>query len=645
MASAPWFWRIPHETPLAYAGRSPGITLATIEPLRVSCLSSLIPTRMVVSQLLRSLLGLLVVISLGIRIAISADDAGRATVPIGTVVPDLTFTDIRTVRHSLSDLGEHKAIVLVFTTTDCPLVRRYIPRLGELAIKSRDRGVAFVAVNVGADDTIREMAAQAVDLESPLIFVKDYDHSCVRAVGVTKTPEVVVLDAQRTLRYRGRIDDQLRIGGTRPVATRHDLEQALDEILEGRAVSVPETLADGCLITVPAPLKLEPGVTWATSIASIVHKRCSGCHQPGQPAPFSLRTHDEVIAHAEMIAEVVRNESMPPWYAAPGKGEFQNTCALTDGERQTLLAWLEHGRPAGETTQAPEPPAAAKETWRIGKPDLVLTMLEEHTIPATGFVDYKYSVLPFLALKETWVEAVEIRPTNRAIVHHCNMAYVTKDGASEGTFITGYVPGGQPLDLGRFGNGIACRIPEKSGLGLQIHYTTTGKEERGKIQVGLRFPRSPVRKRVQHFLLDPRGWTIPPHDPAFRLSAAHTLEHDVSLLGMFTHMHVRGRDMTFYAEAPGESRETLLQIPNYNFEWQLGYEIETGKKQLPKGTRIEAIAHFDNSAFNPYNPDASASVRYGPQTVDEMFNGFVFYVDAHESLEIPVDSKTGWRKP
>lgn len=600
---------------------------------------------MVVSRFLNSLVALLVVIGLASGVDVYADDSGWMSVPMGTVIADLNFTDIRALRRSLSDLGEKKAIVLVFTTTDCPLVRRYIPRLGELAAQYHDRGVAFVAVNVGADDTIREMAAQAVDLESPLIFVKDYDLSSVRAVGVTKTPEVAVLDSLRTLRYRGRIDDQLRIGGTRPQATRFDLEQALDEIVEGRAVSVPETPADGCLITPPIPRKLEAGISWETSIAALVHRRCSGCHQPGQAAPFSLRTYEEVVTHAEMIAEVVRNESMPPWYAAPGKGEFQNSCALTRNERETFLAWLEHGQSAGVLANAPAPPPAVTEKWRIGKPDLVLTMLEEHTVPATGFVPYKYTVLPFLALQETWVEAVEIRPTNRAIVHHCNMAYVTKDGASEGTFITGYVPGGQPLDLGRFGNGIACRIPEKAGLGLQIHYTTTGKEERGRIQVGLRFPRSPVRKQVQHFLLDPRGWTIPPHDPAFRLSEAHTLDSDISLLGMFTHMHVRGRDMTFYADAPGKSRETLLQIPNYNFEWQLGYEIEAGQKTLPKGTRIEAIAHFDNSDFNPYNPDASSAVRYGPQTVDEMFNGFVFYVDANENLEVPVDPRTGWKKP
>jgi hypothetical protein len=268
-------------------------------------------------------------------------------------------------------------------------------------------------------------------------------------------------------------------------------------------------------------------------------------------------------------------------------------------------------------------------------------MSEEHTIPATGFVPYKYVVLPQIFFSETWVEAFEIKPLNPSIVHHCNMAYMTKDGAGNETFITGYVPGGQPMDLGKFDNGVAYRIPAGAALGLQIHYTTTGIEQKGKIQVGLRFPKREVRKRLHHFVLDPRGWEIPPNDPAFRIESSHTLKHNANLLGLFTHMHVRGRDMTFYAEQSGKDRETLLQIPNYNFEWQLGYELAPGAKNFAKGTKVQAVAHFDNSPFNPYNPDPKVAVHYGPQTVDEMFNGFVFYVDNDEDLSIKVNPKNG----
>jgi thiol-disulfide isomerase/thioredoxin len=562
-------------------------------------------------------------------------------VPIGTVIQDLRFTDIRGLDRNLSELGESPALVLAFTTTTCPLVRKSLPKLTELARKYQDQGVRFVIVNVGAGDTIRDMAAQAVDFEVPLVFVKDEDHSCCRALGITRTPQVAVLDATRTLRYRGRIDDQLRIGGTRPVPTRHDLEVALQEILAGQPVSIAETTVDGCAITPPPSRPQQQGITWSEHIAGIVHARCAQCHRPGTAAPFSLLTYDEVSAHSEMIKVVVARETMPPWYAARQHGHFQNNAALSEAEQGLILDWIALGRPVGEISQAPAPPEPATSEWRIGEPDLVITTIEEFTIPATGFIPYRYTVLPFLTFQETWIEAIEIKPDNRAVVHHCNMAYITSEGAGEQTFITGYVPGGQPMDASRFNHGVAVRLPARAGLGLQIHFTTTGKEERCRIQVGLRFPRGVVRKQLRHFLIDPHRWQIPPHDPAFRVEGTYTLDRDVELLGLFTHMHLRGRDMTFYAEAPGQSRERLLQIPNYNFEWQLGYEIGLGEKPLSKGTVIRAVAHFDNSAFNPYNPDPSATVVYGPQSVDEMFNGFGFYVDRHESLNIRVNPQTG----
>jgi hypothetical protein len=203
------------------------------------------------------------------------------------------------------------------------------------------------------------------------------------------------------------------------------------------------------------------------------------------------------------------------------------------------------------------------------------------------------------------------------------------------------VPGGQPLDLARFGNGAAVRIPPLSALGLEIHYTTTGKEDRCRISVGLRFPRGTVRKQLRHVLLDPRQIAIPPGHGAFPIRAGRTLDRDVTLLGLFSHMHLRGKDMTFFADVPGQPRATLLQIANYNFGWQLGYEIEPGRVRLPKGTRLEAVAHYDNSAFNPYNPDATRTVPWGQQSYDEMFNGFAFFVADDEDLDLKIDPRTG----
>ncbi len=582
-------------------------------------------------------------LTLGVLSAAACPAAAAPTVPLGSEVANLRFKDIRGLVRSLDDFGKPKACVLVFTTTQCPLVRKSIPKLSALEKEWSPRGVQFAAINVSPQDTLREIAGQAIELDAVFPFVKDVDQSCARTLGIERTPTVVILDDHRRIVYRGRIDDQLRLGGDRPEPTRTDLAIALSELLEGRPISVQETAVDGCLITSPVTtVDDRPPPTFHQDVAGILQQRCVRCHREGQSAPFALTDFPSVSAHAEMIAEVVTDERMPPWYAHPKFGKFQNDPSLTRAERETLVRWVRSGRAEGNPADAP--PVANREAasgWRIGKPDVVIKMLEEHTIPATGYVDYRHLALPYVFLNETWLEAVEIRPDNPAVVHHCNMAYVTTAGAGEETFITGYVPGGQPMDLAHFDNGLAFRVPKLAGLGLQIHYTTTGKPERCRISVGLRFPRRDVQKQLRHVLLDPRRIRIAPGHGAFAISAEKTLERDISLLGMFSHMHLRGKDMTFYAEPPDQPRETLLQIPNFNFEWQLAYELAPGTKRLPKGTRLQAVAHYDNSAFNPYNPDPNRTVPYGQQSYDEMFNGYMFFVDEHEQLNLKVDARTG----
>ena len=348
-----------------------------------------------------------------------------------------------------------------------------------------------------------------------------------------------------------------------------------------------------------------------------------------------------------MIAEVVREQRMPPWYANPRYGHFQNDRTLTSAERLTILQWIRGGmKPGTSTDLPPHLEDSGQTTWRIGKPDLILTMLVPEQLPAEGFVPYRYTVLPHVFLQDTWIEALEIRPDNRRVVHHANLAYGSPSHKpGHDTFITGYVPGGQPMDLSHFDNGVSFRIPSLSVLGLQIHYVTTGKPEQCRISVGVRFARKPVKKRLHHRLMDPHGFRIPPGHPAWPVRESTTLDNDVTLLGLFTHMHVRGKDMTFYAHHPNGKKETLLQIPNFSFDWQQAYEIKAGEKLLPKGTRLEAVAHYDNSPFNPYNPDSKATVRYGPQSIHEMMNGYVFFTIDSENLNLNIDPGTGWSIP
>jgi thiol-disulfide isomerase/thioredoxin len=566
--------------------------------------------------------------------------AAGTEVEVGTRVANLTFKDIHFLPRSLDELAAKKAVVLIFTNTSCPLVQRYFPTLNALENDYRDQGVQVLAVNVGADDTILTMAAQAVRFEVGFPFVKDFDARGARALGVERTPTAVLLDGQRRLCYRGRIDDQYRLVGTRAAATRHDLREALDAVLAGREVAVKETPVDGCLITRPAPPRVDRPITFAEHVAPILRKHCQECHRPGTTAPFPLITYKQVASRADMVAEVVAEGRMPPWFASPKHGTFINRRALTADERDTVLAWARAGTPRGDDSRLPKAPPADQRDgqWLIGTPDLIVRAPEHH-LPASGDVPYKYVMLPYVFKEETWLQGVQILPDNPRVLHHCNMAHVqlTKK-FDDSNFITGTVPGGSPVLLR---DGLAMRIPKGSTLILQIHYVTTGREERCRISVGFRYAREVVQKETHHLLLEDIKFAIPPGAPAYPVSASKVLDRDAVGIGLFAHMHLRGRDMTFRAHYPDGKTETLLVIPNYSFDWQIPYVWEPGTKRFPRGTRLESIAHYDNSPFNPFNPDPTATVREGPQTHHEMLNGFVFYTDANERLNLRVDPKTG----
>ena len=277
--------------------------------------------------------------------------------------------------------------------------------------------------------------------------------------------------------------------------------------------------------------------------------------------------------------------------------------------------------------------------WRIGEPDLVLKVPVPIRVPAEGYVDYRYYVLPYRFTRDTWVHSIEIRPENRRVLHHANLAYAERGlrYRQEG-FITGQVPGGRPVQLE---DGTAVLIPAGSILAFQCHYVTTGKPEVDRLAVGLVFPKVPVQRRLRCLIVHTPHFEIPPGVRAHHVAASRTLQHDAVGLGLFSHMHLRGRDMTFRATFPDQRQETLLVVPNYNFDWQDAYVFPAGAARFPKGTKIDVIAHFDNSDFNPFNPDPAVPVRFGLQTYHEMMYGFFFYTAAGESLGLAVDPATG----
>lgn len=572
--------------------------------------------------------------ALVLLLALGADAADSPKV--GDAVGKLKFTDIRSLPRTLDDFGQKKAVVLVFVNATCPVAQRYLPTLQALEKEYRDKGVQFVAMNASEEDTLIETATQAVKFEVEFPFVKDFGGACARAVGVTRTAETVVLDSERRIRYRGRVDDQFRLGGARKDATSHELRDALDAVLAGKEVKAAETEVDGCPITFPRPRKPRD-VNFAEHVAPILQKHCWECHKAGGSAPFALTSYKQAAAKAEVIAEVIIDQRMPPWFASHEFGPFVNRRGLSDEEREAISDWVKGGTAAGDLAKVPAAPPEAKSKWLIGEPDLVLESAE-FELPAKGDIPYKYAVLPHLFAEDTWVQGVQITSNNPQSLHHANLAHGNLKGINPENFVTGYVPGGEPMNLD---NGVGYLIPKGSFLGLQIHFVSTGKPEKCKIRVGLRYPREVIQTRLRNIQLTDSRFAIPPGAPAHKVSAGRTLDTDIIGVGLFSHMHLRGKDMTFTAEPPGGKKETLLIIANYNFEWQIPYRWEPGKKRFAKGTRLECVAHYDNSPFNPYNPDATATVRNGPQTHNEMMYGFFFYTHADEKLGLRIDPKTG----
>ncbi len=472
--------------------------------------------------------------------------AQENSVKVGQQIEALTFKDIRFLPRSLEDFGDKQAVVIICANTTCPLVKRYLPTIKRLEEKYRDDGVQFVLLNVAASDSLLEMAEFAVQYEIDFPAVKDADGSCVAALGMTRTPEVAVLDGQHRLQYRGRINDQYRIGGALPKATHEYLVDAIDAVLKGEPVAVPQTPVDGCLITSPTAVEPNEAITFAKHIEPIIRKHCVECHRPGTEAPFGLTTYDEVAGQGEMIAEVVADGRMPPRFAGHQFKEFYNLREMTSQEREQIEQWVAAEMPRG-TYDGIQPPAAVEpvsEGWVIGEPDLVLTMVETHQLPADGYIDYKYVTLPHVFTDDTWVQAIQILPDNPSVVHHCNILSIPVGGDwRKAAFITGKVPGSGPLTLA---NGVAQRIPAHSVLAMQIHYTSTGKPEQSKISVGFRFARGKVKKELRHILLKNDDFEIPPGDGNHQVTSSQTLRgSDARVRVVYAHASPRqGYDLS-----------------------------------------------------------------------------------------------------
>ncbi|HKV39328.1 MAG TPA: cytochrome c [Blastocatellia bacterium] len=358
-------------------------------------------------------------------------------------------------------------------------------------------------------------------------------------------------------------------------------------------------------------------VTFDKDVAPILNANCAQCHRPGEIAPMSLLTYKDARPWARSIREKVLQRVMPPWHADPHYGEFTNDRRLTQKEIDTIAAWVDQGAKEGDAKDLPAQPRFV-DGWNIGKPDAVFYLPADFPVPATGVVDYKYFTVPTNYAEDRWVQAAEIRPGNRSVVHHV-IVFVQKDGKQ--SLLTGYAPGEQPSILPP---GTAKKIPAGANLVFQVHYTPNGKAATDRSYVGLIFAKHPPEHELLTRPVLNGRFVIPAGDPDYKVESTYTFQQDAHIVSLMPHMHWRGKDFEIRVVTPDGVSKVILSVPKYDFSWQSYYLLKE-PIAVPKGARVDCLAHFDNSAANKYNPDPAKEVRWGDQTWQEMMIGWVSY--------------------
>ncbi|MEP4077325.1 redoxin domain-containing protein [Haloferula sp.] len=552
---------------------------------------------------------------------------------VGRMIPDLSLKDHEGESRRLSELQQGRPLIIAMTSASCPISRKYGPVISKLERVCEDSGVALILLNPLQGEggpSVQDWISQ-MRLRSP--YFLDRKHVLSKSLGASSTAEVFLLDPKRTLIYRGAIDDQYGFGYSLDAPRSHYLLNALAEWKAGRAVSIAATTAPGCELD----LEVAPGgaasVTYHNRISRIIQSHCLECHRDGGVGPFSLASPDDLLENAAMIRRVVKRGIMPPWFAAKLPDETHspwiNDRTLSKADREDLLNWLSSDHPMGDPADAPVPKAYPDE-WSIGEPDLIVTMPERVEVKAEGTMPYVYQVAEHVVAKDRYIQAVQVRPEALESVHHVLVSLVPpkRKGSrkaadrKQDAFLGIYVPGSSALV---YPDGYGRFIPAGSRFKFQLHYTPNGVKTSDLTSVGLVFSSKPVDHVVRVAEISNESFKIPPHAANHRVEAELDVPMDVKVLSFMPHMHLRGKAFRYELVEPDQSRSVLLEVPRYDFNWQLFYKYAE-PRVIRRGSRIEVTGWFDNSAENPANPDPSQVVRFGEQTEEEMLIGYVEYV-------------------
>ena len=556
--------------------------------------------------------------------------------------------DLRGTLHPLSQNDKGMVRAFVFLSTTCPISNSYIQELNRQYEALPSRIQLFGVISnpaISRGEAIKHF--RDFDAKFPILF--DGSELLAEVLQPTHVPEAFLVDSSGKVIYRGAIDNAYEsIGRRRANVEQHFLQDALEAVTNCKSVLVSQTKPVGCLFPRAGVSVESSGVTYARDIAPLIQSRCQNCHRPGQVAPFSLTNYEEAVSHADMLVEVTKLRIMPPWIPGPSTfHRFVGQRWLTDRELLLLRGWVESGCPRGNDSDLPPQPAL-DEGWQLGQPDLVVRMQETFTVPADGPDLLQNFVIPIKIPEDKLVAAVEFHPGNKRVVHHAVLFLDDKGQARKLDRATpepgygnfggpGFLPSGAlggwsvgntarrlPNDMGRY-------LKKGSDLVVQVHYHPTGKIESDQSELGLHFVKKPVAeslkepaKLVGSIWMANYEMDIPAGEGNYRRSTSYTLPRDVIMVGIVPHMHLLGKAMRVTTEQPGRPTETLIDIPEWNYNWQDEYYYEQPIR-LAAGTKLVVEATFDNSPANPSNPSSPPKrVTWGEETTDEML--FCFFL-------------------
>ena len=566
--------------------------------------------------------------------------ADEPAIPAHDTVPalDISVLDLSGQSHHLGCRPERGALVIVFLSTECPIANGYLPELNRIwkNLPAGRREVDFFGVI--SDRSVTRAAAAKHAREYQIAFPVIFDSSgeLANTLRPTHTPEAFVIDQAGKLAYRGRIDDAYVAPGKRRTEVgRHDLKDAIEVALDGREVTAKVTEPVGCRLESRSEPAANAPITYTREIAPVLQANCMNCHREGEVAPFSLTSYDEASKRARQLADATQSRFMPPWKPEPGFGHLLGQRRLTEEQIALFDRWADAGAPEGDPADLPPAPDFP-DGWLLGEPDLIVKVPEAFELPADGRDVFRNFVIPLAVDSDKLVAAVEFRPGNRRVVHHA-LFFLDSSGVARGKdaaaagpgfssfggpgFIPsgalgGWAPGGTPRVLP---DGMGRMLRKGSDLVLQIHYHPSGKPESDQSTIGIHYVKEGSQKVIAGMIVLDRALEIPAGAARHPMHAAYTLPADCTMVGIAPHMHLLGREMKATATYPDGKVEPLIWIKDWNFNWQDQY-LFAEPLHLPKGTRLDVTALYDNSEANPLNPNTPPKrVTWGEQTTDEMF--------------------------